>query len=97
MLLVSLGGALVRLHTSLNEVLPLLPGSELRGQAPPPPIDAGRWGRVSSALSALRPRLKDAQPGVGAGQAEGVAAPFDGSHGGGGSASNAAGMDATDI
>ncbi len=99
-LLVSLGGALVRLHTALNELLPLLPGSELRGSPLPPPIDLGRWGRVAGAMAALRPYMRDAQPGVGAGQAEGVAAPFDGSNnaaGGPAGAHVAAGMDAADM
>ncbi len=31
-LLVTLGGALARLHTCVNELLPLLPGSTLRPQ-----------------------------------------------------------------
>lgn len=94
MLLVALGGSLVRLHTALNTVLPLLPGSELKGQRAPPPIDAGRWGRVSAAMTSLRPYLRDAQPGVGAGQAEGVAQAFDGKDGGG---HGGGGMDAADL
>ena len=64
MLLITLCRSLVQLHTALDTLLPLLPGSELRGQAPPPPIDAGRWGHVSAAITSLRPYIRDAQPGT---------------------------------
>jgi hypothetical protein len=63
-LLVALGRSLVQLHTALDTLLPLLPGSELRGETPPPPIDAGRWGRVAAAMTSLRPYMRDAQPGA---------------------------------
>jgi hypothetical protein len=62
-LLITLCRSLVQLHTALDTLLPLLPGSELRGQPPPLPIDAGRWGHVSAAMTSLRPYMRDAQPG----------------------------------
>jgi hypothetical protein len=63
-LLITLCRSLVQLYTALDTLLPLLPGSELRGQPPPPPIDAGRWGHVSAAMTSLRPYMRDAQPGM---------------------------------
>jgi hypothetical protein len=62
-LLVALGRSLVQLHTALDTLLPLLPGSELWGQTPPVPIHAGRWGRVNAAMAMLHPYTRDAQPG----------------------------------
>ena len=55
-LLITLCRSLVQLHTALDTLLPLLPGSELRGQAPPPPIDqpATPW-RLVSILPATGP------------------------------------------
>mmetsp|Transcript_7043 Transcript_7043/g.20595 ORF Transcript_7043/g.20595 Transcript_7043/m.20595 type:complete len:292 (+) Transcript_7043:995-1870(+) len=73
-LLVKLGGALVRLHASVNDLLPLLPGSTLRAEDAPPDINMGRWGRVAATLQELKPYLRDVQPGVGASQGEGFAA-----------------------
>ena len=35
---------------------------------------------LPQALQALHPYMKDAQPGIGAGQAEGIAAPFSAAH-----------------
>ena len=64
MLLITLCRSLVQLHTALDTLLPLLPGSELWGQTPPPPIDAGRWGHVSAVITLLWPHMRDAQPGA---------------------------------
>jgi hypothetical protein len=41
-LLVQAAVALIMLHTAVNDLLPALPGSELKHAPKPPPIDAAR-------------------------------------------------------
>ena len=41
-LLVQAAVALIMLHTAVNDLLPALPGSELKHAPKPPPIDASR-------------------------------------------------------